>query len=275
MSEFYTELKALRKQQDINLEEIHNRTKINLSYLEAIEEGRFDLLPHTYIRLFIRAYATEIGANPNEIVNKLENFLGNRTSAPKPKKDEHLKKVEKTQSSDKDKAPLFHNGNVKNVRTETLKGILLVGILIFSIYIIRVINEEEATKTPIEYPSEFIEEGPITDQDLQNNFDILSEQIQELKSEPPYIFKLAAAERVWYRTKTDTLKPIENLIPSGDNRLYEFGQTFEILLKHTRGINLYLNGATLNSINSSSNPVRVTLSVADNTVTIQQFVPNS
>ncbi len=275
MSEFYTELKALRKQQGINLEEIHNRTKINLSYLEAIEEGRFDLLPHTYIRLFVRAYATEIGANPDEIVNNLENFLGNKTSAPKPKKDEHLKEVEKTQSSDKDKMTLSQNHNAKNVRNETLKGIILVGILIFSIYIIRVINEEEATKTPLEYPSEFIEEGSITDQDLQNNFDILSEKIQELKSEPPYIFKLAAAERVWYRTKTDTLKPIENLIPSGDNRLYEFGQTFEILLKHTRGINFYLNGATLNSINSSSNPVRVTLSVADNTVTIQQFVPNS
>jgi len=275
MSEFYTELKALRKQRGINLEEIHNRTKINLSYLEAIEEGRFDLLPHTYIRLFIRAYATEIGANPDEIANNLENFLGNKTSAPKPKKDEHLKEVEKTQSSDKDKTTLSQNHNAKNVRNETLKGIILVGILIFSIYIIRVINEEEATKTPLEYPSEFIEEGSITDQDLQNNFDILSEKIQELKSEPPYIFKLAAAERVWYRTKTDTLKPIEDLIPSGDNRLYEFGQTFEILLNHTRGINLYLNGAILNSINSSSNPVRVTLSVADNTVTIQQFVPNS
>ena len=165
MSEFYTELKALRKQQDINLEEIHNRTKINLNYLEAIEEGRFNLLPHTYIRLFIRAYATEIGANPDEIVNNLENFLGNKTSAPKPKKDKHLKEVEKTQSSDKDKATLSQNHNAKNVRTETLKGIILVGILIFSIYIIRVINEEEATKTPIEYPSEFIEEGPITDQD--------------------------------------------------------------------------------------------------------------
>ena len=275
MSEFYTELKALRKQQDINLEEIHNRTKINLSYLEAIEEGRFDLLPHTYIRLFVRAYATEIGANPDEIVNNLENFLGNKTSEPKPKQKEPPKEVDKTELSDENQAPLFNNGNVKNVRSETLKGVILVGILIFSIYIIRVINEEEATKIPLEYPSEFIEEGSITDQDLQNNFDILSEQIQELKSEPPYIFKLAAGERVWYRTKTDTLKPIENLIPSGDNRLYEFGQTFEILLKHTSGVNLYLNCAILNSINSSSNPVRVTLSVADNTVTIQQFVPNS
>ena len=275
MSEFYAELKALRKQQGINLEEIHSRTKINLSYLEAIEDGRFDLLPHTYMRLFIRAYATEIGANPEEIVNSLENFLGNKTSAPKPKKDYSSKELEQAQSSDNDKAVLSQNRNAKNVRTETLKGIILVGILIFSIYIIRVINEEEASQNPLEYPSEFIEEGPITDQDLQNNFDILSEKIQELKSEPPYIFKLAAAERVWYRTKTDTLKPVENLIPSGDNRLYEFGQTFEILLKHTRGINLYLNGAALYSINSSLNPVRVTLSVADNTVTIQQFIPNS
>ena len=120
MSEFYTELKTLRKQQGINLEEIHNRTKINLSYLEAIEDGRFNLLPHTYIRLFIRAYATEIGANPEEIVNNLENFLGNKTSAPKPKKEESLKKLEKAQSSDKENAVALRNHNAKNVRTETL-----------------------------------------------------------------------------------------------------------------------------------------------------------
>ena len=68
MSEFYKELKLIRQDQEIDLEEIHNRTKINLNYLQAIEDGKFDLLPNTYMRLFIRAYATEIGANPDEAI---------------------------------------------------------------------------------------------------------------------------------------------------------------------------------------------------------------
>ena len=83
-----------------------------------------------------------------------------------------------------------------------------------------------------------------------------------LEAEPPYTLKLATAERVWYRTKTDTLKPYEDVLPSGDNRLYEFNQTIEILFKHTKGLNLYLNGSTINPLDhhliqfeSSSQPL--------------------
>ncbi len=275
MSEFYKELKALREQQGIDLEEIHNRTKINLNYLQAIENGRFDLLPHTYIRLFIRAYATEIGAEPEEALNNLENFLGNKSSTPKPKKEEPPQQEEKTPLSEEDKAALSQTRSAKNMRTDMIKGVILVGILIFAIYIIRVINAEEAAKAPFEYPSEFLEEGALTEQDLQNNFDVLTESVQILEAEPPYILKLATAERVWYRIKTDILPPHEDVIPSGDNRLYEFSQTIDVLFKHTRGLNLYLNGSNLNSFEASSNPVRISLSAVDKTVTIQLFVPKS
>ncbi len=275
MSEFYRDLKALRQEQGIDLEEIHKRTKISLTYLNAIEDGRFDQLPHTYVRLFIRAYATEIGADSDEILNNLEKILGKKTSPTKPKKEIEPQKEEKTQLSEEDNAVLSQTRSAKNIRTDMFKGIVLVSILIFAIYIIRIINAEEAAKAPIEYFSEFMEEGPITEQDLQNDFDIFTKSVQILEAEPPYTLKLATAERVWYRSKTDTLNAHEDVLPSGDNRLYEFNQTIEILFKQTRGLNLYLNGSTINSFESSSNPVRISLSAVDKTVTIQHFVPKS
>ena len=66
MAPFYEELKSLREKQGIDLEEIHNRTKINLESLKAIELGQFDILPTPYVRLFIKAYAIEIGGDTNE-----------------------------------------------------------------------------------------------------------------------------------------------------------------------------------------------------------------
>ena len=53
MELFYNDLKKLREDNNIELVEIHNRTKIDLKYLEAIEEGEFDILPRTYMRLFL------------------------------------------------------------------------------------------------------------------------------------------------------------------------------------------------------------------------------
>ena len=278
MTEFYTELKSMRDKQGIDLEEIHNRTKISLNYLHAIENGRFGLLPHTYTRLFIRAYANEIGADSEQILNDLENFLGSKTGKlikDKTNKEVPLPKEEKHQLSEDDKTVLSQSRSAKKVHTDTVKGLLLVGILIFAIYIIRVINAEETAKTSTEYPSEFMNEGSINKQDLLNNYDVLTESIQMLEAEPPYQLKLATAERVWFRIKTDSLNSAEDVLPPGDNRVYDFNQTINLLFKHSKGLNIYLNGSVLSSLNSSSNPVRLSFSSSDKSVTIQHFVPKS
>ena len=163
----------------------------------------------------------------------------------------------------------------KNIRTDTLKGFALLSILIFSIYTIRQINKEEASKALIVYPSDFEEEGPITNQILQNDFDLLSESIQIMEEQAPYTFKMATVERVWYKTKIDTLTFFEDILPSGDNRLYEFSDSLIVLFKYSKGLNLYLNGSPLNSFKSSSNPLRIIFSSFDKTVTTQQFIPKN
>ena len=276
MSSFYKDLKELRKESGIDLEEIHNRTKISLEALRAIESGKFNELPQTYIRLFVRAYANEIGADENSTLTELDKLLSGKSNVDNQtelnKSYQEIKKVAEKKDVDQIKPS---SATSKNIRTDTLKGFALLSILIFSIYTIRQINKEEASKAPIVYPSDFEEEGPITNQILQNDFDLLSESIQIMEEQAPYTFKMATVERVWYKTKIDTLTFFEDILPSGDNRLYEFSDSLIVLFKYSKGLNLYLNGSLLNSFKSSSNPLRIIFSSFDKTVTIQQFIPKN
>ena len=82
MAQFYKELKELRISKEISLEDLQSKTKININYLNAIEEGNFEILPTPYLRLFIRAYALEIGGDAERALEQLDSFVGN-TRQPK------------------------------------------------------------------------------------------------------------------------------------------------------------------------------------------------
>ena len=76
MAQFYKELKELRISKEISLEDLQSKTKINIRYLEAIESGKFEVLPTPYLRLFIRAYALEIGGDAERALEQLDSFVG-------------------------------------------------------------------------------------------------------------------------------------------------------------------------------------------------------
>lgn len=276
MSDYYKDLKELRIEAGIELEEIHNRTKISLAALRAIESGEFNKLPHTYVRLFVRAYANEIGTDEDLALIELEKSLSKESIAKEVKKPNNkflnLEQDTKKKIVAKIRPSLI---SAKNIRTDMVKGVALLSVLIFSIYIIRQINREEASKSPIIYPSDYEDEGAITNQVLQNDFDLFTESVQIMEEKSPFTLKVATVERVWYKTKIDSLTFIENILPSGDNRLYEFSDSLIVLFKYSKGLNLYLNGSSLNSFNSSSSPLRMIFSVVNKTITTQQFIPKS
>ena len=69
---FFLALKNHRESKQISLDEISEYTKINPKYLNAIEEGTFDIIPNVYMRLFIRSYAMYIGADANQTLADYE-----------------------------------------------------------------------------------------------------------------------------------------------------------------------------------------------------------
>ncbi|MFQ6612097.1 MAG: helix-turn-helix domain-containing protein [Fidelibacterota bacterium] len=272
MNEFYTELKSLRESQSIELEEIQNRTKINLEYLEAIENGQFSVLPLTYMRLFLKAYCLEIGADPEEALTNLELFLGLESTEEESPTDQEAE----PESPSIEKLNLSSQRTPKLIRTDLIKGTVLVVVAIFAIYIIRVINSESAPVTLSEdYGSEFLEEGAVTEVDLTNNFDLLTNNIEKFEARPPLNIKVTASQRLWYKVLPDSTNSIEDVLAAGDNRLHGFHASIDFLFNHTNGVNLYLNGKPVKNVNSSDYPVRVTFLAEPGTVSIKRYTPKN
>jgi cytoskeleton protein RodZ len=73
MDELGQKLRRAREERGVPLREIASRTKISLAALEALERSEFKRLPGgIFSRALVRAYATEVGLDPDTTV---ENFL--------------------------------------------------------------------------------------------------------------------------------------------------------------------------------------------------------
>ncbi len=67
---FGTWLRQQREGREIDLRDIAETTKISVSYLQAFEEDRFDILPGLlFEKGFLRQYAQHVGLDPEEVVN--------------------------------------------------------------------------------------------------------------------------------------------------------------------------------------------------------------
>src|SRR5882672_6659136 len=81
MATFGETLKRERELREISLREISDATKINVRYLEALEQNRFDALPGgLFNKGFIRAYATYIGVDGEAMVDSYLHELNARQS---------------------------------------------------------------------------------------------------------------------------------------------------------------------------------------------------
>ncbi|TMW73272.1 helix-turn-helix domain-containing protein [Alteribacter natronophilus] len=71
MSELGVRLKSAREEQNLSLEELQVKTKIQKRYLAAIEEGDFSRLPgEFYARAFVKSYAEAVGLDPELLLEE-------------------------------------------------------------------------------------------------------------------------------------------------------------------------------------------------------------
>jgi cytoskeletal protein RodZ len=78
LKKFADELKSAREDREVTLKQIFAKTRIDLKFLQAIENADFNVLPDLYIKAFIKEYAQQIDLNPQEILQKYENAKSGR-----------------------------------------------------------------------------------------------------------------------------------------------------------------------------------------------------
>ena len=72
MIPLHEELKEIRLEHGLNLEDISQYTKIRVDLLEKLEDGNYSFAPIPYVRAFLREYAEVIGVDPDRVIAKLE-----------------------------------------------------------------------------------------------------------------------------------------------------------------------------------------------------------
>jgi hypothetical protein len=72
MDSVFQDLKRAREAKHLSISDVSDVTLINIRFLEAIEEGRTDILPQTYVRAFIREYANCVGLDPADIMKRYD-----------------------------------------------------------------------------------------------------------------------------------------------------------------------------------------------------------
>lgn len=215
-----TFLRQRRKEKFLSLEEIAESTKIKKKYLEAIEEDDFDLLPdRLYQKIFIRAYAQELGISTQELNLKLD----------------------ETQEWKLDNTPAVRRSRYFDL---VFAGAgLLLGVIVFLILIHNpVSNGQTKGKNTLlgNLQSLFVTGLELTDATLvESSSDLLELKIESLGKTQAKIL-----------AGTDTL--FEGVLRAGQTNSWKSWQGFYIILEKPRLVRLYLNGRLLSKAFTNS-----------------------
>lgn len=72
LDKFADELREQREKSGISLQQLATKTRIDIKFLEAIDQGNFAFLPELYVKAFIKQYAKTVGLDENLMIKKYE-----------------------------------------------------------------------------------------------------------------------------------------------------------------------------------------------------------
>ena len=290
MDNFFKKYKKLREDQKIDLADIENRTKINIKYLKALEAGNFDLTHEPYTRLFLRAYINEIGADPDVAISELSEYLLKRDSF-KSEETENTEQKKSTSDEIKEDVSIPSEKNRRNFqdvsigvekRTENrrtnippnlFKGILFLIFWVIIIIVIRNITLENKNDIPDAINNQMDDNNiSFTNfQQIQADFLETSSLQTAIEQSLPLIVKIVSKNPLGLVSTQDSLEIKSFSITAGDQKTYSFDTNLDILLNHSEGVTVFINGDAIQDIRSQQNPVRLIFSIEPKSVTIKHY----
>ena len=273
MAQFYKELKELRISQDIRLEDLEEKTKINIRYLKSIENGDFNILPIPYLRLFLRAYASEIGGDPEKVLDQLDSFYG--TSKPKlaPQNKEQDRTITNNSIRIKD---VLSIPNIK-LRKDYITGSALVIGFLFSLMVIKkVINEDSVVSND---SSQFIlntESSLINNKNLITNFRVEkhTNELLSISNTPPFFVTIKSEKNNYVKVKLDSINEYsKNIDPGLEIEIPGFVSSGEFLFPNSDKLSFRINGNLIKQIKDYKSPIRITIKSNPQSIVIHWYKP--
>jgi cytoskeletal protein RodZ len=248
-------LRQLRETRGISLEEIARATRVNSSYLIALETDDHASLPvPVFTRGFIRAYCQALGEPPDQSLALYDGRGDVATAvapaphaAPVPPSPPRAGKPDAVRRTTTEPVP-------RNRGPVLVSFILLVvlGVALFAVTLVlqsgREPGEERRTGRAPVRP----EEAPATGTPSAVSTHAPANPAASAPAAPAgYRLVARAVETTWMRVRTEDGKTIEETIPAGQTREWFSTGPFTLTVGNAGGVNLELNGRALPPLGAS------------------------
>ncbi|MFH1198249.1 MAG: RodZ domain-containing protein [bacterium] len=240
---FANELAAKRKKEGLSLQQIHQKTRIEIKFLESIEKANFDIMPELYMRAFIKEYSETIGLKADDTMKKYDLAKSGKTQediVSQPVEQEQIKPKPAIQFDALHAEPKEVASKVvmnKNFVYAISSGV----IIILSVFVYMVFFNNSSR--------EIVKETPY-DEILQENkerFEVKKEEtptIQKLSSDSLYL-KIITTTKIWIKVKIDDSTQTDFMSEPNITRIYAATNKFYVVLGNAAGAQLFLNEVPL------------------------------
>ncbi|MDD5766632.1 MAG: DUF4115 domain-containing protein, partial [Candidatus Marinimicrobia bacterium] len=241
-----------REKLGLSVEQIANRIKVNKSYIEDFESGIFLNLPKTYIRLFLRSYAVEVGLNANEILSAYERLESGQSTPPP---TEIVIKKEPNISA--------RNGNKSSIksRRSLVTITIFVVVIVFLISILKQVLTEEEKNDSLLQPQ--LPANMSVNTSSPDSTVLPLESKEETKpetnvSEPEHLsLVLQSKDSCWVRVIIDNKDSLQVILPPNVLREWKAKTIYDLRIGRPSVISLSLNNRNLGTVGQGNRPTRV------------------
>jgi len=254
LNKFAQELRKAREKTEITLQNLSARSRLDIKFLQAMENGDFSFLPEIYVKAFIKDYAKFIGLNVNETIKKYEaakkgidytkigevgkKEIEKEIKEKKPDQNEKIFEDKKNKSDNnvKTKTNLSFFTDKKNVKLLIIAG---VGVIILSIILFSssnnpeiIIQEKPYEEVRNETQQRYIENKPTT----------------PVKNSENLVLQISATDKSWIKVQADLSEPKEFTIFPGTSVNLNSKEKFVMTIGNSGGITMNLNGKKLDFV---------------------------
>lgn len=256
MRKLAEELKENRLKKEITLQQMFVKTRISIKYLEAIENGDFDVLPEVYLKAFIKSYAAAVGLDEEAVIRKFEAAKSGHDYQERAEEETHHtpreerpvqpKHPKKEYLSIDTSAPLSED---ESASQQSGRGNLIVagiGILLFVLIVaayftfFRHSSKEIVTEKPYE---EYIENN-------KPKADTVASAAPAQTSAPAVVndsltLKVKTQDLTWVKITADSTRVSEfNLQPNTEKDV-KAKRNFKVIIGNSGSVQLMLNNNPL------------------------------
>jgi cytoskeleton protein RodZ len=253
LEQFSEELKQARLEKKVSLMDISAETRINLKYLEAIENGEFHVLPQTYVRAFLKEYALMINLDPEDILQHYD--LARRETDTR--KSEEPPPRETPVREDKLIDTLFKRISSLSSLQRNIALVIFIVIAIALIIVLANINnnldsEKSVTEVPFDRVIRENEATPISSPSVVAD----SSRFLTAPKKDSLRLEIATLDSVWISLLIDGKKGEEYLFDANRKRVWTAKERFVVTMGNAGGATFKLNGKDIGSLGKRGAVVR-------------------